>query len=553
SVTYRINDGTDFSNNATVTITINGVNSTNNPPVANAGPDQNLASGTTSFTLNGTGSSDPDGSITAYSWTQVSGPNVTIVNNTSASTNVTGAVAGTYVFQLEVTDNGIPGLTNTDTVQIIIDTPANQQPIAEAGPNQNLASGTTSFTLNGTGSSDPDGSITAYSWTKISGPNVTIVNNTSASTNVTGAVAGTYVFQLEVTDNGIPGLTDIDTVQIIINTPANQQPIAEAGPNQNLASGTTSFTLDGTGSSDPDGSITAYSWTQVSGPNVTIVNSTSASTNVTGAVAGTYVFQLEVTDNGTPGLTDIDTVEIAIDLPTFDFSLSTTISGTNNQGFAVNLDGGALFDNYTMSFQSNLSGTITYPLGSSNTFVAGQMITIPTADFSDGNWNFLYTANEFGTHNITITLSSTQASNMPFQSESIVFAMNNPPNAQNDTVGATSTNSTLLNVLSNDSDPDGDTLTISSVTQPQSGQGSVSIIGGNSISYTGSGYIGQTSFTYTVSDGNGGFDTATVTVNVIFDCTPPPGGCPPGQTFCFDTCSCENNTNPDGTPIICLQ
>ncbi|NER19157.1 PKD domain-containing protein, partial [Spongiivirga citrea] len=344
-----------------------------------------------------------------------------------------------------------------------------------------------------------------------------------------------------------------DTVQIIIDAPANQQPIAEAGPNQNLVAGTTSFSLDGTGSSDPDGSITAYAWTQVSGPNVSIVNPTSASTNITGAISGTYIFQLEITDNGTPGLADTDTVEITIDLPTFSFSLSTTLSGTNNQGFVVSLNGGASFDNYTMSFQSNLNGTITYPLGSLNTFSEGQMISIPSSDFSDGNWNFLYTANEFGTHNIIITLSSTQASNMPSQSQSVIFAMNNPPDAQNDSVGATSTNSTLLNVLSNDSDPDGDTLTITSVTQPPSGQGSVSIVGGDLISYTGSGYVGQTTFTYTISDGNGGTDTATVTVGVIFDCDPPPGGCPPGQTFCFDTCSCEDTTDPGGNPIICLE
>ncbi|NER19155.1 beta strand repeat-containing protein, partial [Spongiivirga citrea] len=253
SVTYRITDGTNFSNTATVSITVTGISVSNIAPTAVAGPNQNLPSGTTSFSLDGTGSSDPDGSITAYAWTQVSGPNTaTISNSSSASTNITGAITGTYVFQLEVTDNGTPGLTDTDTVQIIIDAPANQQPIAEAGPNQNLVAGTTSFSLDGTGSSDPDGSITAYAWTQVSGPNTaTISNSSSASTNITGAITGTYVFQLEVTDNGTPGLTDTDTVQIIIDAPANQQPIAEAGPNQNLVAGTTSFSLDGTGSSDP--------------------------------------------------------------------------------------------------------------------------------------------------------------------------------------------------------------------------------------------------------------------------------------------------------------
>ena len=53
----------------------------NRPPVANAGPDQSAGPGT-AITFNGTGSSDPDGSIASYGWTfgdgtSASGPVVT--------------------------------------------------------------------------------------------------------------------------------------------------------------------------------------------------------------------------------------------------------------------------------------------------------------------------------------------------------------------------------------------------------------------------------------------------------------------------------------------
>jgi Bacterial Ig domain len=71
-----------------------------------------------------------------------------------------------------------------------------------------------------------------------------------------------------------------------------------------------------------------------------------------------------------------------------------------------------------------------------------------------------------------------------------------------------------VSVLGNDADANGDTLTVVSVTQ--GAHGSVAITGGGTgVSYTPNpDYFGPDSFTYTVDDGNGGQDTATVAVNV---------------------------------------
>jgi hypothetical protein len=69
-------------------------------------------------------------------------------------------------------------------------------------------------------------------------------------------------------------------------------------------------------------------------------------------------------------------------------------------------------------------------------------------------------------------------------------------------------------VLSNDSDVDGDALTITSVTQPANGTVSIAT-GGKSVNYKPrQSYRGNDVFYYTVSDGRGGTATAPVTVTV---------------------------------------
>lgn len=77
----------------------------------------------------------------------------------------------------------------------------------------------------------------------------------------------------------------------------NQSPTASAGQNQTITLPVSSVTLTGSGS-DPDGTIAAYAWTQVSGPQQATINTPSASsTSVSGLVEGTFTFQLTVTDN----------------------------------------------------------------------------------------------------------------------------------------------------------------------------------------------------------------------------------------------------------------
>lgn len=89
---------------------------------------------------------------------------------------------------------------------------------------------------------------------------------------------------------------------------------------------------------------------------------------------------------------------------------------------------------------------------------------------------------------------------------------NEDPVAVNDSTMTNVNQSVKINVLSNDSDADGDTLSISSVGTANHG---TAMISNGVIMYTPSkGFVGTDSFTYVISDGKGGTDTATVSVVV---------------------------------------
>ncbi|HSZ34035.1 MAG TPA: PKD domain-containing protein, partial [Puia sp.] len=303
-LTVTDNDGA--SSSATVRITV--VGTVNQPPTANAGANQEITLPLDSVTLNGTGSIDPDGTITNYTWKQLSGPSTaTIETAGSATTIATNLVQGTYSFQLTVRDND--GATSTDTVSIAVDAAVNKPPVANAGVSQTITLPTSSASLDGSASFDPDGTIASYSWAQISGPSTaTITGGTTTKPTVSGLIVGRYMFQLTVTDNG--GATAKATVRITVLAAPNQAPIANAGTDQTISLPTTSVSLDGTKSHDPDGTISSYRWTEISGNPVTIVNSTTATPTVTGLSAGTFVMQLIVTDN--EGATGTDNVTITV-------------------------------------------------------------------------------------------------------------------------------------------------------------------------------------------------------------------------------------------------
>ena len=109
------------------------------------------------------------------------------------------------------------GTTSTGTTAPL-PTSGNILPVANAGADVSVPkSWNYSPYVYGTKSTDADGWITGFKWTKISGPtSYTIVSPTANLTKLTNLVAGTYVFRVTVTDN--KGGTDYDDVKVTITS-----------------------------------------------------------------------------------------------------------------------------------------------------------------------------------------------------------------------------------------------------------------------------------------------------------------------------------------------
>ena len=298
---------------ATTTQSVNPTAPVNQAPVASftATADQ------LKLTVNGTASSDPDGSILSYAWDFGDGGTAT-----GATPAVhTYATAGSKSVTLTVTDN--KGAVNSSTQPVEVTAPP-----VNVGPTASFTFTKSNLTLNvESASTDPDGTITGYAWNF--GDNATAVDAAAVHTY---ASAGTYPVTLTVTDNnGVIG-TVTQSVTVAAAAPANAAPVA--GFTFTAANLVASF--DGATSVDSDGSIAAYSWNF--GDNGTDLVSTAGASH-TFAAAGTYTVALTVTDNS--GATNTVTRAVTVTAPVATPLVNDSFGRTSASGWGSAEVGGA--------------------------------------------------------------------------------------------------------------------------------------------------------------------------------------------------------------------
>jgi hypothetical protein len=278
----------------------NGAKSTNQAPIASVGQDRVIQLPQNSIVLPGSGS-DADGSVVAYSWTQISGPSTaTITNPSSAQSGAGNLIAGVYQFQLQVTDNqGATGVAVLKVTVLSQNSAPNVPPLVSVGSDRVIDLPKNSVVLPGS-ATDSDGTVVSYSWSQVSGPTTaTLVNPNSAQAGAGDLLAGIYVFQLKATDNQGASSTSLlkVTVNPTVSLTPNIPPVANVGSDRYIELPKNSIILPGSGS-DVDGSVVSYSWSQLSGPSTaTLVNPNSAQSGAGNLIIGAYQFKLMVTDD----------------------------------------------------------------------------------------------------------------------------------------------------------------------------------------------------------------------------------------------------------------
>ncbi len=245
-----------------------------------------------SVLLDGGTSRDLEVANLTYSWKQVAGAPVALAAAGPKAVTFTPVQAGRYEFQLVVNDGTWDSPAARATILVDSDTSGP----ARAVLTPHLAANTAeTVALDGSASYVPDGSQPTCTWKQIEGVHVPMAENADCKTSFVPIDPGTYVFELQTASALGAGASARAT--ITVDDPlGNAVPLAKvADLDSTIAAGeTTQF--DGTPSWDPDGKSVNYTWTQISGPRLTLSDPHAAVLSVTPPLAGLYMFELRVDD-----------------------------------------------------------------------------------------------------------------------------------------------------------------------------------------------------------------------------------------------------------------
>lgn len=515
--TYTANDGNGGTRDATVFISV-----TNTPP--NAVNDSYSLTEETSFstTLGVDGvllnDSDADGeSLTANLVTDVANGTLVLANDGTFTYTPDPNFAGadTFVYEaqdvrnatteatvtLNVTNTPDPPVANTDSYVVDVNTSFS----ATLGVDDLLQNDT-----------DPDGDTLTVNTTVVTPPaNGIVVLATDGTFTYTPAIdyTGSDSFEYEVDDGTGRFATAIVTLDV--NSPPVALPDTYSGSEDQsiVALATVNDLL--INDYDPDtGDVLTVNTTPIVGPS-----NGSLTLNANGSFTYTPTLDFFGTDSFTYEVSDGRRVAQAV----------ATLNIAN-----VNDDPAATNDDYVVDEDTTLSPVLNVDdLRFNDTDIDGDSLAVTTTPItdvsngsltlnSDGTFQYLPNADFFGSDSFEYEVTDGNGGRASGFVTITINSVNDEPVANSDIYtinednGLTAT-AGVNGLLENDTDVDvGDSLTITTTPAPDPPNGSLLLFSSGSFSYIPDpDFNGADSFTYEITDGNGGTTTGTVTINVL--------------------------------------
>jgi len=560
TISYSINDGQGNSADSTVTVAVN------TPPIANI--DEIITNQNTNITVNVTSNdTDIDGDSLSVSSASALNGTVVIQNEKNIQYTPNTNYVGTDTISYTIND-GRGGTANSTIVVVV-----NSQPVAnidEITINKNIATLINIISND----SDADGdSITLYSATANYGtvvnqnngtilytPNTDYVGTDIISYTIQDGRGGSATSVVNVTINTVP-VANVDNIVTNENTAVNIDVISNdtdadsdslavssasasngsvvvQGDNTLLYIPTTDFTgtnlINYTITDGRGGYATSIVTVSVNSPPVANVD--EIITNINTSVEINAISNDTDTDGDTItissasaiiGTVAVQTNGLLLYTPSTDYIGSDTITytiidgrgGTSNS--TVNISVNALPVANSDEITTNINTSVEINAISNDTDIDSDTITISSASANsgtvviqnDGDILYIPPTDYTGSDIIVYTISDGRGGTA---NSSVAVTVNTHPVANIDEVITNKNTSVSINVIGNDTDADGDSLTVSSATATK---GFTIIQSDSNILYTpNTNYIGNDTISYTIRDGKGGTSNSTVNVTVN---TPP--------------------------------
>jgi glucose/arabinose dehydrogenase len=449
-----------------------------NPNPALAADGSGLAATTLSWSSTGT-------SVVEV---HVNAPNGPLFGSTGpgpASGTTDKWVVNGMVFYLQNVSNGKPLTSSNTLATVTVAVKNNLLPQALSQSASATEDQSVAITL---AASDPDGASLTYSI--VSAPAHGTLSGIAP--NLTYTPAQDYFGADSFTFKANDGLADSNVATVAISvTGVNDAPVAVNGSVTTLEDQPQNITL---GASDVDGPSLTYSI--VTAPAHGAL--TGAGPNLTYTPAQNYNGADSFAFKANDGLTDSNLATVSI-----------SVTAVNDAPVAANRSVTTLEDqpqSITLSATDVDGASLTYAIVARPTHGVlngtGANLTYTPAANYNGPDSFTFRANDglIDSNLATVSIG--------------VTPVNDAPVATKDSAVTRRNTAVAISVLANDSDVDGDALTVASFTAPSKGRVTVGT-SAKTVTYTPSnGFIGIDTFTYTASDGHGGTATATVTVTV---------------------------------------